>query len=124
MEWMRAELDGLGVDSLVFRETFYNRYVRGQEDKVTERMQLNISKPCAKSKIHSQMKLTKGWPILEIFPGLTSRSTWPNQKGWLGYYIPLGQYRHIPENAVIDPSFFERREDPVLGYDPPNLRGR
>jgi uncharacterized protein (DUF2235 family) len=124
MVWMREELDGLGVDSLVFREQFYQRYVCGKEDKVTERMKLEISTPSAKARLHSQMKLRKGWPILEIFPGLTSRSTWPDQKGWLGYYIPLGQYRHIPDDALIDSSFFERRSDPAMRYDPPNLRKR
>jgi len=33
LQWMRQELDGLGVDALDFRKITYNRYVLGKEDK-------------------------------------------------------------------------------------------
>lgn len=45
MNWMREELDGLGVDQLAFRDISYKRYVLGKEDKVTAKMNLTISKP-------------------------------------------------------------------------------
>lgn len=122
MHWMRQELDGLGVDGLEFRETFYNRYVLGKEDEVTTRMQLDVSKPDARAPLHSQMKLRKFWPLLELFPRLVRRSNWPNQKGAFGYYLPLAQYRHIPTGAEIHPSAFARRDDTTLMYNPPNLR--
>ncbi|SFT75295.1 DUF2235 domain-containing protein [Sedimentitalea nanhaiensis] len=120
MCWMRQELDGLGVDSLVFREKYYDRYVRGKSDEVTQRMKLEISAPDTSAPLHSQMK--KGWFLLEPFPRLRRRSSWPDQKGFLGYYMPLGQYRYIPPDAEIHPTALERRDDPANTYDPPNLR--
>lgn len=122
MQWMRQELDALSVDSLEFREQYYDRYVLGKKDKVTERMNLKVSHPSAKAPLHSQMKLRKLWPILELFPRLVRRSNWPAQKGLLGYYLPLAQYRHIPGDAQIHPSAFMRRADPALRYNPKNLR--
>lgn len=121
MHWMRQELDALGVDGLEFRDTFYNRYVLGKQDEVTKRMKLDISEPSALAPLHSQMKIQKFWPILEIFPRLMRRSNWPNQKGMFGYYLPLGQYRYIPKGAEIHPSAFERRKAKIDGYAPLNL---
>ena len=43
MQWMREELDALGVDHLEFRTIVYNRYVLGKEDKVTKKMNLTIA---------------------------------------------------------------------------------
>ncbi|TCL09389.1 putative alpha/beta hydrolase family protein DUF2235 [Shimia isoporae] len=120
MVWMRNELDQLGVDKLEFREQFYNRYVLGVEDKVTQRMGLKISKPDPLAPLHSQMKLRKFWPVLEIVPRLVSRSRWPDQKGWFGYYFPLAQERYIPKGSHIDASAFERRKN-IPDYAPENL---
>lgn len=122
MHWMRQQLDELGVDRLEFRPVFYDRYVLGVEDKVTLKMGLQISKPDPAAPLHSQMKLRKLWPVLEIFPRLVRRSRWPNQTGMLGYYLPLGQPRYIPPGAQIDASAFARRD--ILGndYQPENLK--
>ncbi|MGR3713185.1 MAG: T6SS phospholipase effector Tle1-like catalytic domain-containing protein [Shimia sp.] len=120
MEWMRAELDSLGVDKLEFRKEFYNRYVLGKKDKVTERMGLEIAEPDPLAPLHSQMKLRKFWPVLEIFPRFVSRSRWPNQKGWFGYYFPVAQPRYIPHGSNIDPSAFKRRAE-LSDYAPENL---
>ncbi len=120
MDWMRQELDGLGVDRLEFRERYYARYVRGEADEVTRRMKLAVSAPDPAAPLHSKMKY--GWFLLEPFPRLCSRSSWPDQAGILGYYLPLGQYRYIPPDAEIHPSALERRSDPANAYDPPNLR--
>jgi uncharacterized protein (DUF2235 family) len=121
MAWMRQELDDLGVDSLEFRPHYYRRYVLGHKDKVTERMRLDVSSPSAKAPIHSQMRLRKVWPVLEIFPRRISRSNWPGQKGFLGYYLPWAQHRYIGKTAQIHPSAFIRRAAPSLRYNPPNL---
>ncbi|SFK62833.1 T6SS phospholipase effector Tle1-like catalytic domain-containing protein [Shimia haliotis] len=118
--WMRSELDGLGVDKLEFRKQFFDRYVLGKKDRVTERMGLEISEPDPLAPLHSQMKLRKFWPFLEIFPRLTKRSRWPNQRGFLGYYLPLAQPRYIPPDSTIDPSAFERRKERA-DYRPKNL---
>lgn len=118
--WMREELDGLGVDQLDFRDITYNRYVLGKEDKVTEKMKLEISKPDASAPLHSQMK--NGWFLLEGFPRLRRRSRWPKQWNIAGYYVPFGQRRYIPEHSEIHQSAFERRDNPKNKYDPPNLK--
>lgn len=119
MEWMRAELDGLGEDALVFRDQFYNRYVRAVPDKVTKRMDLDISAPDPGAPLHNQMK--KGWFLLEIFPRLKRRSHWPDQNTKPGYYLPLGQRRYIRPDAQIHPAAEARKANPLNGYDPPNL---
>lgn len=122
LAWMRDELDALGEDGLAFRKTFYNRYVMGAKDKVTEKMELPISAPDPSAPLHSQLTFPKPWGLLEILPRLTQRSRWPGQSGVFGYYLPLGQYRYIPPDAQIHTSAFERRADPTTDYDPPNLR--
>lgn len=121
LHWMREELDALQVDSLAFRETVYNRYVLGKEDKVTKKMNLKISTPDPHAPIHSQMKY--GWFLLEGLPRLRRRSRWPDTPSFLGYYLPLGQHRYIPPGSVIHPSALARRDNPDNAYDPPNLRG-
>lgn len=120
LQWMRQELDDLGVDKLEFRDLFYNRYVLGKEDKVTRRMGLQIAPPNSGAKLHDQLAFPKPWFVLELLPRLVSRSRWPDQQGIFGYYLPLGQYRYIPPGSAIHPSAFERR-DALPDYDPPNL---
>lgn len=121
MQWMRKELDDLSVDGLDFRRITYNRYVLGKEDKVTKKMNLEISKPDTSAPLHSQMK--NGWFVFEGFPRLRRRSRWPNQRHFLGYYLPFGQRRFIPENSEIHSSALERRDNPSNNYDPRNLKG-
>ncbi len=122
MRWMRQELDALGVNALEFRDIFYDRYVLGKEDKVTKKMGLVIAQPDPLAPMHSQMKISRFWPFLEIFPRLVRRSRWPNQKGLLGYYFPLGQPRFIPGGSTIHVSAFDRRDSQATSYDPENLR--
>jgi len=119
MHWMREELDGLGDDALKFRDAYYDRYVLGIPDDITQEMQLEISPPSAIAPIHSQMK--KGWFVVEIFPRLIRRSRWPDIKGLLGYYLPLGQSRFIPPGSDIHPSAHERAAATECDYAPPNL---
>ena len=78
LNWMRQELDLLGVNGLEFRDGFYQRYVMGKEDKVTRRMKLDVSAPNAMAKTHSQM--AKGWFLLEWIPRPVGKSRWPDQK--------------------------------------------
>ena len=120
MQWMREELDGLGVDKLDFRKIYYDRYVLGKEDKITKKMNLEISKPDATAPLHRQMH--KGWFIAELFPRLRRRSRWPNQWNFFGYYFPLGQRRFIPPDSAIHPTALERRADAKNKYDPFNLK--
>ncbi len=121
MQWMREELDGLGVDALDFRDITYNRYVLGKEDKVTKKMNLQISKPDETAPLHSQMR--NGWFLLEPFPRLRRRSRWPGQKHLFGYYLPLAQPRYIPPGSNIHPTALARRADAKNAYNPVNLKG-
>ena len=82
-------------------------------------MGLDIAAPDPGAPLHSQMK--KGWFLLEPLPRLSKRSKWPDQKGFLGYYLPLGQYRYNSEDAEIHPSVQERRQKFSGDYNPPNL---
>lgn len=117
MNWMREELDALGVDKLEFRQIFYDRYVLGKKDEVTQRMGLEISAPDPTAPLHSQMR--KGWFLLEILPRSVSKSRWPNQRGLFGLYFPLGQSRYIRPGSKLHPSVLTRRnQDPTYG---PNL---
>ena len=120
MQWMRQELDDLQADSLAFRSIYYDRYVLGKADKITKKMNLQISEPDPTAPLHSQMR--KGWFVLEALPRLARRSRWPNQKNVLGYYLPLGQRRYIPPGSVIHPTALERRADPATDYNPENLQ--
>lgn len=123
MEWMRAELDALDEDGrLVFRERFYDRYVRGIPDEITRRMNLDISTPSPHAPMHSQMR--KGWFLIEALPRLARRSRWPDQNSLLGYYLPLGQRRYIPPGSAIDHAAWKRKARPENAYDPSNLPPR
>ena len=119
MQWMREELDGLGVDKLEFRALYYDRYVLGKPDKITEKMGLTISPPDATAPLHSQLAK---WFLAELLPRLTRLSHHPGQTGLLGlpFYLPLGQWRHIEPGADIHPSAWERM-DKCDDYAPPNL---
>ena len=117
MRWMREELDALGPDSLEFRDLYYKRYVLGHEDAVTERMQINISRPNPLAPMHSQMK--KGWFLLEWVPRRCSHSSWPDQKGLFGYYLPLGQSRYVEPGSNVHASAQTRRDDHKPPYNPP-----
>lgn len=119
MKWMREELDALQVDGLEFRKIYYDRYVLGKPDKITKKMELEISKPDPAAPMHSQF--WKGWFLLEVFPRLIRRSRWPNLRGLFGYYLPLGQLRYIPPNSDIHPSVHERINDDMVEYTPRNL---
>lgn len=123
MEWMRQEVDALGVDSLEFREKFYNRYVRAEQDQVTERMGLQIAAPDPQARLHDQLAGLSFWKVLEVLPRLNRRSRWPDRQGRPGYYLPLGQQRYIPPGSDIHPSAFRRRAGSGGTYDPENLRG-
>lgn len=122
--WMRAELDALGKDAPAFREQFYNRYVLGEEDEITRRMGLRISRPDPAAPLHDQLRTGWLWRLTEMLPRLKRRSRWPHLAGKPGYYIPRGQPRFIPEGDEIHPSAYERRDRLGKGYAPPNLPPR
>jgi len=64
--------------------------------------------------------LTSGWRILEWLPKRVRWREWPARKALCGWYLPMGEPRHLPDDALIHASVRERmtlRAD----YRPVNL---
>lgn len=74
--------------------------------------------PNALAQLHNS--LTAAWEILEWLPKSDKWKEWPERKSFLGYYLPRGEPRLIPEGATIHRSVLERLEkDPT--YRPINM---
>ena len=74
--------------------------------------------PSATAPLHNS--LTAGWEILEWIPKSDRWKEWPERTSFLGFYLPRGEPRLIPEGATIHRSVLERSEqDPT--YRPINL---
>lgn len=74
--------------------------------------------PSATDPLHNS--LTAAWEILEWIPKRDKWKEWPERKSFLGFYLPRGEPRPIPEGATIHASVLERMEkDPA--YKPINL---
>jgi uncharacterized protein (DUF2235 family) len=74
--------------------------------------------PDATAELH--VSLTGAWWILEWLPKQEKWREWPDRKGFLGWYLPRGEPRVIPEGAILHHSVIERRDkDPT--YRPINL---
>jgi len=74
--------------------------------------------PDATAQLHAS--LTVAWEILEWLPKRAKWKEWPEHKSYLGWYLPRGEPRPIPEGAIIHRSVLERR-DKVPTYRPINL---
>jgi uncharacterized protein (DUF2235 family) len=60
------------------------------------------------------------WNLLEWVPKSVKEREWPERKSFMGWYLPGGEPRYIPDDAIVDRSVFERmQKDP--SYRPPNL---
>ncbi|MFB9262321.1 DUF2235 domain-containing protein [Bradyrhizobium erythrophlei] len=74
--------------------------------------------PNAFAQMHVSLK--GAWEILEWLPKRDKWKEWPERKSFLGYYLPRGEPRLIPEGAIIHRSVLERLEkDPT--YRPVNM---
>ncbi|WP_420967503.1 DUF2235 domain-containing protein [Bradyrhizobium sp. B120] len=74
--------------------------------------------PSATAPLHNS--LTAAWEILEWIPKSDKWKEWPERKSFLGFYLPRGEPRPIPDGATIHASVVERMEkDPA--YRPINL---
>jgi uncharacterized protein (DUF2235 family) len=74
--------------------------------------------PDAAAELHES--LTGLWHILEWLPKRAKWKEWPPRRSWLGWYLPNGEPRLIPEGAVIHHSVFDRKSR-VPSYQPINL---
>jgi hypothetical protein len=64
--------------------------------------------------------LTAGWEILEWIPKQEQYREWPERKCVLGFYLPRGEPRLIPDGAVIHQSVIERMAQET-SYRPVNM---
>jgi uncharacterized protein (DUF2235 family) len=110
--WMinQAKSAGLKVNTAMI-----NYLVLGKERKRSARTYVA---PGSKAPIHDS--LTWKWWILEIIPKLSKYREWPRRRSLLGWYIPWGEPRLLPEGARIHGSVFKRMAE-LPEYRPVNL---
>jgi len=66
------------------------------------------------------VSLTAAWEILEWLPKRAKWREWPERKCFLGWYLPRGEPRPIPEGAIIQQSVIDRMAK-VSSYRPINM---
>lgn len=110
--WMVEEAArcGLSINQSVFREVAWG--VRSSQTAT------NYAVPAFVGPMHNS--LTSSWWLLEFLPKSARFKEWPARKSFLGFYIPGGEPRLIPEGAVIHESVIKRMEA-LANYSPINL---
>src|SRR5258708_1314852 len=63
--------------------------------------------PDPTAQLHVSLK--GAWWILEWLPKREKWREWPDRKAFLGWYLPLGEPRLIPEGAILHRSVIDRR---------------
>jgi uncharacterized protein (DUF2235 family) len=66
------------------------------------------------------VSLNAAWEILEWLPKRAKWREWPERKSFIGWYLPRGEPRSIPEGAIIHRSVIERMAK-VQSYRPINM---
>ncbi|QQO18192.1 DUF2235 domain-containing protein [Bradyrhizobium diazoefficiens] len=110
--WMVEEAArcGLSINQNVFREVAWGIQSRQSSTR--------YATPAFTAPIHNS--LTLSWSLLEFLPKSAKFKEWPERKSFLGFYIPDGEPRLIPEGAVIHESVIKRMEA-LADYRPINL---
>jgi uncharacterized protein (DUF2235 family) len=75
-------------------------------------------RPSVTDQLHNS--LTAGWEILEWIPKQEKYREWPERKCLLGWYLPRGEPRLIPEGAIIHQSVIDRIAQKT-SYRPVNM---
>ncbi|MEP3050840.1 MAG: DUF2235 domain-containing protein [Erythrobacter sp.] len=110
--WMVEEAIKQGLD---IRKQSLNWLGHGRQRKDSKR---EFSPPDAAAKIHNSLK--GPWGAAELVPKRVRYREWEQRRSILGYYLPRGEPRFIPENASIHSSVIDRYRQ-VPDYCPPNL---
>lgn len=110
--WM---LEQARYHGLVLRTQMVNHIVRGAERENARQ----YVKPSATGKSHRT--LVWFWLLLEVIPKPASLRDWPRRWSILGFYIPWGEPRTIPEGSLIHKSVMDRRRKLKRRYRPVNL---
>ena len=90
----------------------------------TRRTQLTSTAPTMQGGLREELGdgelTTAGWKILEYLPRRVSRFDPTDRPSFMGWYIPDGEPRDIPDSAAIHPSVFKRRGSDA-DYAQPNI---
>ena len=110
--WMveQARAAGLHMDVSMIDHLIWNKPRRGSKHSYVP--------PSATGELHQS--LTGAWKILEWLPKRAKWKEWPDRETLLGWYLPRGEPRRIPDGALIHRSVIERKEK-YPTYRPVNL---
>lgn len=111
LEWMIKEAEFLGLK--IIKQNF-NQIVNGKE-RQGSRFRYVAPDPIAE--MHNS--LTPCWNILEWLPKSSLKKESLNRNSFFKWYLPLGELRTIPENALIHSSVQTRMKH--TDYNPKNL---
>lgn len=112
LAWLvgEAAAEGLLVDDRMFRHLALGEARPGSRHTYVP--------PSTTAKLHDS--LTPLWRLLEWVPKQARWREWPGRGVVLGWYLPRGEPRLVPEGALLHESVVARlRDDPA--YGPPNL---
>lgn len=110
--WMIREAQKFG---LAVNEATVNQLAFGIQ---REGSPFSYVAPNAAADLH--VSLRRGWKLLEYLPKRAAHREWPARRIVMGFYLPLGEPRRIPEGALIHESVFERI-NAVEAYQPVNI---
>lgn len=113
LKWMieEAKKHGLLTNIAMFNHLVLGKKRQGGDNKYVS--------PDTEAIQHKS--LTSLWWLLDIIPKLKIHREWKKRPSLLGLYIPFGEPRPIPEEALIHESVLMRKKAPGLQYDPPNM---
>lgn len=108
-------IDEAAAHGLLINRAMYNHLVLGRQREGGSR---SYTPPDATAPLHDSM--TWGWRILEWLPKSASKKEWPDRRTFLGFYLPCGEPRPIPDGSLVHYSVAERMSR-APHYRPVNL---
>ena len=111
LKWMIREAQKAG---LRFNQKMVDHIVCGQQQPGSH----SYVPPDPAAQLHNS--LHGAWNLLEWLPKNVKEREWPERKSFLGYYLPAGEPRYIPDDAIIHHSVLERMAQ-IPSYRPVNL---
>jgi uncharacterized protein (DUF2235 family) len=108
--WMIEQAAGLRVDPSMVDHLCWGLPRKGSNHRYVP--------PSTTDPLHNSMNT--GWEILEWMPKEEKYREWPERKCVLGFYLPRGEPRLVPEGAIIHQSVVDRMTK-VATYRPINM---
>jgi hypothetical protein len=107
--------DRAGCNRRTSRRSFHGQSSRLGSAQIVTHIYV---RPDPAAQLH--VSLTAAWELLEWLPKRAKWQEWPARKCFLGWYLPLGEPRPIPEGAIVHRSVIERTAK-VPSYQPMNM---